>query len=113
MWLFTTDGYYSIVHDKHCKDDELMVRARCREDLERLKKRLKTSGDIIKLEHADYRYRLSISREKVIQYLSRYVSKLKYSNYKNTLPTTERDRHDAYFKCWKALNDYQHKKIAF
>jgi hypothetical protein len=28
MWLFTKNGYYSIVQDDYCKDDEVVIRAR-------------------------------------------------------------------------------------
>ena len=40
MWLYTVQGYYSIVHKPPCKKDELLVRVRCRDDIEKLQKLL-------------------------------------------------------------------------
>jgi hypothetical protein len=40
MWLYLQTGFYSIVNKPPCKKDELLVRARCKEDIERLSKKL-------------------------------------------------------------------------
>jgi len=81
MWVFTTDGFFSIVHNKHCSDEELSVRARSREDLGKF---LKKSGhliEIIEFSSADYRYRAQVPREVVAQYLSRQAMETNYGNF--------------------------------
>jgi len=102
MWLFTTDGFYSVVHDKYCKPDELMVRARKREDLENLFAH-KITGEILEIGHADYRFRMAVKRKIWSKYLAGYANKMAYSNFKGTLPLNDHARHDAYFKCWSAM----------
>jgi hypothetical protein len=36
MWIFCKDGFFSAVQNRDCQEDEVMVRARIREDVERL-----------------------------------------------------------------------------
>ena len=106
MWLYTKDGFYSVVHDQYCKTDEVMIRARKRIDLENLSKH-NIKGEIIKIDHADYRYRMPVKRQSWSSYLSAYTENLEYSNFKNTLSHKDKSRHDAYFKCWDAMYTFQ------
>jgi len=106
MWIYTTDGFYSVVHDRYCEPDELMIRARKREDLERLNA-YNIKGDIIELPHADYRYRIPVKRAIWSKYLTQYAQNLRYNNFKNTLPPQDHSRHEAYYKCWEAMYTFQ------
>jgi len=45
MWIFTRDGFFSAVFDKYCKRGELMIRSRCKNDLDRLSKKLRGYSD--------------------------------------------------------------------
>jgi hypothetical protein len=83
-----------------------MIRARQRVDLENLAQHGIT-GDILEIPHADYRYRVSVSRKDWAGYLSTYATDMRYSNFKNTLPHDDHDRHDAYFRCWSVMNNWQ------
>jgi len=108
MWIFTKHGYYSIVHDKYCKENEVMIRSRCKDDLIKFMDAVSITGKIIEIGHADYAYRLPVKRDILSNYLSNYALKdLTYPNFKNTIPKDERARHDAYFKCWSALHQFQ------
>jgi len=64
MWLYTKLGFFSIVHKPPCKKDELLVRTRCREDLESLSKKLSQTNDfkgvIIESKDSDYAFRLVV-----------------------------------------------------
>jgi mRNA-degrading endonuclease RelE of RelBE toxin-antitoxin system len=42
MWLYLKTGFYSVVKKTPCKEDELLVRARSKIDLDRLQEVLKT-----------------------------------------------------------------------
>ena len=55
MWLFTRDGFYSAVHDDYCSPGELMIRARAKEDIERMLAKLKIDdAEILVIKNADY-----------------------------------------------------------
>ena len=56
MWLYTKLGFFSIVHKPSCKKDELLVRTRCREDLEALSKKLSQTSNFkgVIIESTDY-----------------------------------------------------------
>ena len=60
MWIFTKDGFYSVIKDKYCTEGELMVRARLRIDLERLLAKLDSDAEILVIKQADYRYRVKL-----------------------------------------------------
>ncbi len=71
MWLFTTDGFFSVV-SKGCRPDQLMVRARVKADLKRAfpKAKIATSNA------TDYRYRTVVTRKALVALLARTVEKL-------------------------------------
>lgn len=104
MWLFTKDGFYSVVHDDYCNKGELMIRARVIDDLERLLGKLELSdADILIINNADYRYRLKLTNEQWAAYVAAEVAGIDYDNFKNTLPAREQRRAAAYMKCWEAM----------
>jgi hypothetical protein len=83
MWVFTTDGFFSIVHNKYCAEEELTVRARSETDLEKFMASCGCQVEIMEIGHASYRYRIQVPRETVARYLSRYVMELPYGNFKD------------------------------
>ncbi|WP_028322732.1 hypothetical protein [Desulfatiglans anilini] len=106
MWLFTVDGFFSVVKDNYCSDAELMVRARVREDLERFCKRMAIDpGGILELPEADYRFRIKVRRGRWVAYAGSMAYEIEYSNFKNTVD--DHRRHMAYMECWRALHDWQ------
>ena len=111
MWLYTTQGFYSIVHKPPCKKDELLVRARCKEDIEKLgtllRDKLKFNGKIIESPKADYAYRMIVPRETWASFMASTAMELDYGNFKDTIPIKDHLRHDAYFDCWKVMYDWQ------
>lgn len=107
MWIFTTDGFFSIVQDKHCKDDEVVVRARARMDIEKLNKKIGGGFEIIETPKADYLYRMIVPKRAMAQYLDSYVANMNYPNFKDTIPLEDDLRHEAYFECWAAMLGFQ------
>jgi len=111
MWLYLKSGFYSIVHKIPCKKDELLVRARAREDIDSLRKllkeRYKFEGVIIDSPDADYAYRMVVPRETFALFILNAALEVRYDNFKKTIRSTDDKRHDAYFRCWEAMYKWQ------
>lgn len=117
MWIFTKDGFFSIVQDAYCKKDEVMVRARCREDLSRFATRIYTEASvdtacraIIELPGADYRYRLLTKRTHFAAYVHKMAESIDYPTVKdNIIPKSIEavDRRKAMYLIWRVLCDFQ------
>jgi hypothetical protein len=111
MWLYIKSGFYSIVHKPPCNESELLVRARCKEDVERLRNLLNDkfgfNGEIIESPKSDYAYRMVIPKILVASFMARTAVELDYGNFKDTIPDKDYLRHDAYLRCWKVMFDWQ------
>jgi len=103
-WLFTKDGFYSAVATGI--NDELMVRARFREDLVklRIKMGLKKTSPIIETKEADYRYRIIGSKAAFSDYTKRAILDIDYGNFKESLPMR---RQRLYMRLWFIMKDAQ------
>ena len=113
MWLYTKLGFFSIVYKTPCTKDELLVRTRCRQDLEALSKKLSQGGGfkgaIIESRDSDYACRMVVPRSVLAAFMADLMKNLDYANFKGTIPYNDRLRHSAYFKCWDAMNEWQDK----
>jgi len=111
MWIFTKDGFFSAVHDKYCGKDELMIRARAEKDLERLRFALDVDEQILHISHADYAWRMKVTKSKWATYVYICASAIDYSNVKgNIIPKDNNDiRHDAMMGVWSAMFTMQKK----
>ena len=113
MWIFTKDGFFSVVFDRYCKRNELMIRSRCKDDLIRLAKKLHGYSDeseILGIMHADYQYRMKISKHDWADYLSNCAHDIDYANVKDAIiPAGDNLRQDAYYQVWTALYQWQSK----
>ena len=111
MWIYLETGFYSIVHKPPCKPDELLVRARSRVDIDKLKKILKTKyqfdGEVIDTPKADYAYRMIVPREIFSSFIASAAMGVDYDNFKNTIPRIDYKRHEAYFRCWESMYEWQ------
>lgn len=83
-------------------------------DLEALSKRLSQTSDfkgtIIESNDSDYNYRMVVPRSILAPFMAGLIEELDYGNFKATLPHSDRRRHDAYYKCWKAMDEWQDRK---
>ncbi|KKK96642.1 hypothetical protein LCGC14_2660710, partial [marine sediment metagenome] len=93
MWLFLPIGFYSIVCPREnagrgpdVDTTKVMIRARVREHLEALRKRLSANAQpkIIESPHADYPYRLIVPKAAWTAALSELIAEQEYVNFKNT-----------------------------
>lgn len=110
MWVFTTSGFYSVVKKPGCAPDELEVRARCRKDLEVMKRKTGTRSKILTNAGTDNPFRIRIDREIWARFLAESAMETDYPNFKDEVLSskidssrTRKHRHDVYHEVWKAL----------
>ncbi len=106
MWMMTTVGFFSVVQ---ASVDEVMVRARTKEDIERMRAALlkhvyANELRILETMHADYPYRLIVRKELFADYMREAVANIDYGNFKNEVAKTDPHRsHGAYADVWHVL----------
>ena len=81
MWIFTTEGFVSVVEKPG--ESELTVRARDRRSLDALS--AAAGASVIETPMADYPYRVIVSREVLSTWLLDYVARLGYANFKSAV----------------------------
>jgi len=105
MWLITEKGFISVVQKPG--DAMLTVRARVREDLEKLlddityslATTLPEGTEIVDTPKADYPFRVQLSRHVLAEVIAWRIRNINYSNFKDTQP----ERHSVYMDVWVAL----------
>ena len=107
MWLFTTDGFYSVVQDTY-DNTKVIVRARTKEDILRLAHKL---GGEITVRHtptADYEWRIHMSRILWGTYLGTALAEIDYPNFKNAVASKmEPGRAGLYQRVWATMLELQ------
>jgi hypothetical protein len=98
MWLFTSDGFVSIVADKDdTRGDRLLVRARDKMHITNVF----PDAEVFSKQPSDYQWRAWVSREDVADAMMRQVQGLDYTNFKDSIID---DRyHDACLDVWGAM----------
>jgi hypothetical protein len=82
MWLFTAFGFFSIVQKQ--KGDTLTIRARVRDDLDRLREHyLPSLSSTVAGGGTDYPFRATAGRKAVATAVARIAEDITYSNFKN------------------------------
>ena len=111
MWLFTKEGFFSVVHDQYCNRGELMIRSRRKDDLCLLSKKLHgycDESNILELSETDYRYRMKVPKHAWAEYLSDCALNLEYPDVReNIVPPGDDARKEAYQKIWELLHRWQ------
>lgn len=98
MWLMTTRGFHSAV--AHRDDpDRVLVRARCRADIEALGDLL--AGEPILLQDADYAWRVEATRAEWQAAVRVLAAEIDYPNFKGAI--RDDAHHAAYLAVWSAL----------
>jgi hypothetical protein len=103
MWIFTKDGFASIVADE-TNPEFLLARGRIRGDLEKLFHGCKVEVTPEK----DYRFRTHVTREAVAARLAELAAVIDYPNFKNAC---DDDRHDAYLDVWTSMYREQMRRL--
>jgi hypothetical protein len=106
MWLFTTQGFYSVVAHRR-ERDKLLVRARTREDIEALREQIPTLR-VFSDPDADYRWRAVVSRAEWVAALALLADRIRYDNFKAEVDTRQgREREQLYERVWRELRRLQ------
>lgn len=105
MWIFTTDGFLSVVADREDPiGGRLLVRARKRKHL----KKLLPDCPVFEKKPSDYPWRAWASRDRVQALLAEQVRTLDYDNFKNAIPDAV--YHDACTEVWGAMWRYEQEE---
>lgn len=106
MWLFTTQGFYSVV--EHRDDPQLLiVRSRAREDLEALREQI-PELELIEDDQADYQWRAIVTREQWDTAVSELTEGIDYPNFKDAVRDSQGDaRSFLYGEIWLILRQLQ------
>jgi hypothetical protein len=105
LWLFTQEGFYSVISAESNAEfqDALCARARRRKDLVRLKKALGAEAGLIRSTRRDYPFRMDVDRERLADHMRHEVASIRYSNFKDQVEKTQgREAHDKYLAVWRA-----------
>lgn len=100
MWLFTQDGFFSLVQDRN-EPKNLLVRARVKGDIERYW----PDATVKMTPNADYLFRASISKASVAKVMQKAILDIDYDNYKDNI--SDHDRSVWYFRVWEAMSELQ------
>jgi len=103
MWLFTVDGFYSIVQKPG--ETGLQIRARSRDDLVRLRGNyLPELTEPIETRDGDYRYRAFATHEQLADALSAIALDIHYSNFKSEVgEQLGWEREALYHEVWQCM----------
>ena len=82
MWLFTQIGFFSIV----CKEpDTYHIRARCREDLDKLAHAAGTGTPIASYAGSDYPWRILCPATDLPRFMTALTTSIDYGNFKSAI----------------------------
>lgn len=101
MWLFTSEGFVSVVAHSE-KPDTLLVRAREEGSLLSLVEA--TGATLRQTSDADYPCRIEVPKKALIEWLSEQVLNLNYTNYKAHMWTKRPEFGDALHDVWVAMH---------
>lgn len=107
MWIFTKDGFISVVQHNSI-EDAMLVRARVEGDLAAMFPSL--ADNIETDDRADYKYRLVVDRDMLKDYLDDAVDDLDYESHaKEAMTNGGRDSHryEALLDVWQAMYSLQ------
>ena len=104
MWLFTKDGFFSTV--EHRKNHiYVIVRARYREDLEKLRDKIGLQFQVESTPRADYPYRLVVLKSRWVEYVSKSAKEIDYDNFKDVvLKNASPVRNSQYHEVWSIMS---------
>jgi len=112
MWLFFNDSMLSVVQHKDSVQ-HLLVRARQRQDILNVFPDVESKIVHLGPEDADYAYRVMLSRDRVIQEVSKRVMDIDYTNFKNSIPEEDSVRRYVYMNVWQDGTEFAGFKMYY
>ena len=104
MWIFTDFGFFSAVNNRR-NPNQIVLRARVRDDLERLiEKYVPERPEIIANAGTDYKYRIYLDKSVWANILLNATMDIDYTNFKRSVHDKMGDaRADSCFNVWNAM----------
>lgn len=111
MWIFSKIGFFSVVEHKD-DPDLVMVRARYKEDIDRLHHAImdfsKVDLPVERTLNADYYFRMTIPKMTWARIMEAVAADIDYTNFKNAVHHMEPGvRAKAYMEVWDAMRRSQ------
>lgn len=105
MWIFTKDGFYSVIQKSNQKGTDLLtVGSRYKSDMARLIKGLNIPEDkLLKATGTEYEYRVEVKTSVIADYMKEQVMQIDYSNFKHEIELRNKKRADIYHGVWAKL----------
>jgi hypothetical protein len=108
MWLFSVEGFVSIVAHRD-EPQSLLVRGRCKADVEAFAAKLGVK--VIETPRADYAFRCVAPRDKVAALVHSLVDGINYPNFKNEVAERQGvERESLYHQVWAVVRGLQRRK---
>ncbi len=98
MWIIMNDAFLSVVQNIY-NEDELLVRARVKGDIERVFSNAEVFAD----EGADYKYRSFLPKREVAKIIEWNILDIDYGNFKHSVAKSDKKRRSAYDRVWSDL----------
>ena len=111
MWIFSKDGFVSVV--EHRDDKELLlIRGRIKDDIEDIANLAEVltgeKPEIVEMPDADYRFRIFLSKHVFKEIMQVKIDDLDYPNFKSSI--RDHDRHNAYLDIWSVMHGFATRK---
>jgi hypothetical protein len=105
MWIFNKDGFFSVVQKPHQKGTAMLtVRSRAKKDLLNFMLAAGLRSECLSATpHADYAYRIEISKNIWDKYISQTIQSIDYDNFKHEIEKGDVKRADIYHDVWSAM----------
>lgn len=107
MWIMTKIGFYSIVEKPKGR---ICIRSRSVADMIQLQLRIYQDGEVQETLLADYRYRMTITREYFEQEFSELVKFVTYNNFKDEIKKHNKHREMLYHQVWNILRNIEREE---
>ena len=111
MWIFSKYGFYSVVKvsERRNPDEEYMIRARNKEQIEKLKKVMQIEKPVVVTRNADYAYRLVVTEEEYKRFIEVMEQSVDYTNFKSACARASKNH--KWIEClhdiWNVMFDFQ------
>lgn len=108
MWIFLPSGFFSIVQHPRLKS-LMLVRARRREHLQNACERGGFSRRIKITPDRDYRYRITVTRVAVQDWIAKEIASIDYSNFKEAAHSGDAMWNFALGSVWDVMYELQER----
>ncbi|MCE1248320.1 MAG: hypothetical protein LWY06_16890 [Firmicutes bacterium] len=109
MWIFSKYGFFSIVKKPYTGEEgNVHIRARLKNDIEKLKEITSLPNEIKTDEYADYPYRIIVGESELSKIMKVLEESIDYSNFKDTVHNLDHSplgikRNRAYMNVWAEM----------